>query len=92
MYYFKDMGTNSLYQSIPDSKIHGVNVGPTWGRQDPGGPHVCHTNLAIWDMTKHNAMRNYWKQLHNENAYDINHEMDLKYLENHRHFLLEQNS
>ena len=33
---------------VPDSKVHGANVGPTWGRQDPGGPHVGHTNLAIW--------------------------------------------
>ena len=32
----------------PDSKIHGANMGPTWGRQDPGGTHVCHVNLAIW--------------------------------------------
>ena len=29
------------------SKVHGANMGPTWGRQDPGGPHVGHTNLAI---------------------------------------------
>ena len=34
---------------IPDSKIHGANVGLIWGRQDPGGPHVGHSNLAIWD-------------------------------------------
>ena len=34
----------------PDSKIHGANVGPTWGRQDPGGPHVGHRNLAIWGI------------------------------------------
>ena len=34
--------------AFPDSKIHGANVGPTWGRQDPGGPHVGHMNLAIW--------------------------------------------
>ena len=26
----------------PDSKVHGVNMGPTWGRQDPGAPHVGH--------------------------------------------------
>ena len=32
----------------PDSKVHGANMGPTWGRQDPGGPHVGHMNLAIW--------------------------------------------
>ena len=25
---------------IPDSKVHGANMGPIWGRQDPGGPHV----------------------------------------------------
>ena len=36
-------------QAIPDSKIQGANVGPTWGRQDPGGPHVGPMNLAIWD-------------------------------------------
>ena len=34
----------------PDSKVHGANMGPTWGRQDPGGPHVGHVNLAIWVM------------------------------------------
>ena len=35
---------------IPDSKLHGANMGPTWGRQDPGGPHVGHVNLIIWDL------------------------------------------
>ena len=35
---------------IPDSKVHGANVGPTWGRQDPGGPHVGPMNFAIWDV------------------------------------------
>ena len=34
----------------PDSKIHGANVGPIWGRQDPGGPHVGPINFAIWDI------------------------------------------
>ena len=33
----------------PDSKVHGANLGPTWGRQDPVGPHVGHVNLAIWE-------------------------------------------
>ena len=32
-----------------ESKVHRANMGPTWGRQDPGGPHVGHLNLAIWD-------------------------------------------
>ena len=34
---------------IPESKVHGANMGPTWGRQDSGGPHVGHMNLAIRD-------------------------------------------
>ena len=37
-----------VLRPFPDSKIHGANVGPTWGHQDPGGPHVGHMNLAIW--------------------------------------------
>ena len=26
-------------------------MGPIWGRQDPGGPHVGHMNFAIWETT-----------------------------------------
>ena len=26
-------------------------MGPIWGRQDPGGPHVGPMNFAIWDVT-----------------------------------------
>ena len=26
--------------AVPDSKVHGAYMGPTWGRQDPVGPHV----------------------------------------------------
>ena len=33
----------------PDSKVRGANMGPIWGRQDPGGPHVGHMDLAIWE-------------------------------------------
>ena len=35
-------------QSHPDSKVHGANMGPTWGRQVPGGPQVGPMNLVIW--------------------------------------------
>ena len=35
----------------PDSKVHGANKGPNWGRQDPGGPHVGPMNLAIWELS-----------------------------------------
>ena len=41
---------------IPDSKVHGANMGPIWGRQDPGGPHVGPMNLAIWDDIKQLVM------------------------------------
>ena len=37
------------YKSIPDSKVHGANMGPIWDRQGPGGPHVGPLNFAIWD-------------------------------------------
>ena len=32
----------------PDSKAHVTNMGPIWGRQEPGGPHVGPVNFAIW--------------------------------------------
>ena len=32
----------------PDSKVHVANMGPIWGRQGPGGPHVGPMNFAIW--------------------------------------------
>ena len=35
---------------FPDSKVHGANMGPTRGRQDPGGPHVGPNNFAICDI------------------------------------------
>ena len=36
------------HQICPDSKVHGANMGPIWGRKDPGGPHVGPINFAIW--------------------------------------------
>ena len=30
-----------LTDSFPDSKVHGANMGPIWGRQDPGGPMLA---------------------------------------------------
>ena len=32
----------------PDSKVHGANIGPIWGRQDPDGPHVGPMHFVIW--------------------------------------------
>ena len=39
---------HSLNWKNPDSKVHGANMGPNWGRQDPGGPHDGPMNIAIW--------------------------------------------
>ena len=45
------MVRETLYigNSIPDSKVHGANMGPTWV---PGGPHVGLVNLAKWDIAR----------------------------------------
>ena len=37
-------------------------MGPIWGRQDPGGPHVCPMNFAIWAAASpfyHYSMNDY---------------------------------
>ena len=39
---------NVFIRQNPYSKVHGANMGPIWGRQDPGGPHVGPMNFAIW--------------------------------------------
>ena len=36
-------------QTAPDSKVHGAEMGPTWGQQDPGWPHDGSMNFAIWE-------------------------------------------
>ena len=35
-------------QLYPDNKVHGGIMGPIWGRQDPGEPHVDPMNFDIW--------------------------------------------
>ena len=30
------------------AKVYGASMGPIWGRQDPGEPHVGPINFAIW--------------------------------------------
>ena len=47
LHYIVKISVN-VNETYPDSKVHGANMGPIWGRQDPGGPHVGHVNLAIW--------------------------------------------
>ena len=38
--------------NVPDKKVYGANIRPTWGRQDPGGPYVGPMNLDIWGVLK----------------------------------------
>ena len=48
-WWFKDLKMLYLRSTVyPDSKVDGASMGPTWGRQDPSGPHVGHMNLPIW--------------------------------------------
>ena len=35
---------------VPDNKVHGANMGPTWVLSAPDGPHVGPMNLAIWGV------------------------------------------
>ena len=42
----------------PDSKVHGANMGPIWGQQDPGGPHELY-----WDRI-HNVVQSEWYKSH----------------------------
>ena len=44
-----------LHHDIPDSKVHGANMGPTWVLSSPGGPHVGPMNLPIWDGYVYNS-------------------------------------
>ena len=43
---------------VPDSKVHGANMGPTWVLSVPNGPHVGPMNLAfrvqkVMDISRH---------------------------------------
>ena len=37
----------------PDIKVHGANMGPLWGRQDPGGPMLAPWTLLSGSHQKH---------------------------------------
>ena len=44
----RDCDISEEWTNLHDSNVHGANMGPTWGRQDPGGPHVGPMNFAVW--------------------------------------------
>ena len=45
-FYHKD-DIHTHWHCVPDSKVHGTNMGPIWILSDPDGPHVGPMNLAI---------------------------------------------
>ena len=49
----------SVLGQFPDSKNHGANMGPIWGRYNPGGPHVGPINFAIWVVIFSSKYSNY---------------------------------
>ena len=55
-------GNYQKIQHTPDSKVNGANMGPTWGRQDPGGPRVGPMNLAIWDVSFIGSSADTWNK------------------------------
>ena len=46
----------------PGSKVHGANMDPIWGRQDPGGPHVGPMNFVIWECMDMKIQPSTWKE------------------------------
>ena len=63
----------ALRTPCPDNKVREANMGPIWGRQDPGGPHVGPMNFAIL-IQKHNptqlGLQCYLLEIHYLNEYD----------------------
>ena len=56
----------------PYNKVHGTIMGPIWGRQDPGGPHVGPMNFAIWVTTsiiQHRILRHTISQIRKMKGY-----------------------
>ena len=45
------ISNTTFITKIPYSKVHGVNMGPTWVLSAPDGPHVGPMNLAVRDFT-----------------------------------------
>ena len=56
--YISTLRHNWLSNHFPDSEVHGTNMGPIWGRQDPGGPHVGPMRLANCSQRKRGYCNN----------------------------------
>ena len=49
--YHKAKRAFGIGRISPEKKFLGTIMGPTWSRQDPGGPHVGPMNFAIWVLS-----------------------------------------
>ena len=61
----------NIQENYPDSKVHGANMGPLWGWQDPGGPLVGPMNLAIRVGQYHSCW--YFVSLHSNKTNTMKH-------------------
>ena len=52
MVFILKQGSASFWPHIPDSKVHGTNMGPIWVLSAPDLPHVDPINLAIRDIAQ----------------------------------------
>ena len=52
-------------RDAPNSKAHGANMGPIWGRHDPGGPHVGPMNFAFMGGPLNQVVRTLSAMHHN---------------------------
>ena len=51
-------------------------MGPTWGRQDPGGPHVGHMKLAIQEQYHKDMIR--WPESKIHFSFDLGKNLKVK--------------
>ena len=51
-----DFPSTNQEQNLPDNKVHGADMGPIWGRQDPVVPHVGPMNFVIWATINGNML------------------------------------
>ena len=80
--FVKSPRTNLLQKvkyviTTPDSKVHGAYMGPTWGRQDPGGPHVGLMELATRD---HVSNQYYHERIQSKKSILMIYALDMMYL------------
>ena len=57
-----NQGTRRLRIYNPQESQIAKFMGPIWGRQDPGGPHVGPLNFVIWDISVFTGANMHWSE------------------------------